>query len=93
MHAVRAFPLTGSSVVVSANPAIYAGFTARETAGAVATLRVWDNPSAASGTLLETIRLAANESAREYYVGGVFAAAGVYVEVVAGTVEGSVRVG
>jgi hypothetical protein len=85
--------LTGSNQAVSATPAAYRGFTIRETAGAVAVVRIWDNASAASGVVLEEISLAANESARELYLPGVWAANGVFVQVVSGTVVGSVRIG
>lgn len=80
------------SGAVSASRSIYCGFSLRETAGATAVVRIFDNPSAASGTVLEEISLAANESAREFYPGGVAAATGIYVQVT-GTVVGSVRVG
>lgn len=69
----------------------YGGFSVRETAGSTATIRLWDNASAASGTLLETISLTANASLREEYKWGVRALNGIYVEIVSGTVEGSIR--
>jgi hypothetical protein len=92
MHTVRTAALTGSDQVVSGSAGIYAGFAVRETAGAVAVVRVYDSASAASGTLLDTIALAANESAREFYPGGVWCSNGVYVKIVSGAVEGSVRI-
>ena len=85
-------PLTGADQVVRDVPVFYAGFTIRETAGATAVVRIFDHASAASGTVLEEISLAANESAREYYPGGLHAAKGVYVDVVSGAVAGSVRI-
>lgn len=73
--------------------AVYRGFTLRETAGAVATVRIFDGTSAA-GTLLDTVAFAANESRSEYYPdGGIRASTGIWFEVVAGAVEGSVRLG
>lgn len=69
----------------------YHGFTFRETAGSTAVIRIYDNASAASGTLLDSISLSANESAREFYECGVRCKNGIYVDVVSGTVEGSVR--
>jgi hypothetical protein len=90
--AVGAVALTGSDQAVSAKPAIYAGFVIRETAGAVAVVRLYDNPSAASGTLIDDVALAANESAREFYPNGIWAATGIYVKIVSGAVEGSIRV-
>lgn len=87
-----AAPFSGSDGAVVARRAVYLGFSLRETAGTTATLRVYDNASAASGTLLDTIQLSANESAREYYgPEGIGAVNGIYVDVVSGTVEGSLR--
>jgi hypothetical protein len=70
----------------------YFGFSFRETAGSTATIRVYDALTA-TGTLLDSIQLAANESAREFYgPDGIKCSTGVYVDIVSGTVEGSVRV-
>jgi hypothetical protein len=94
MHALaRSITLTGSNQAARSSASVYVGFTIRETAGAVAVVRIWDNASAASGTVLEQISLAANESRSECYARGVWAELGVYVEVVSGTVAGSVRIG
>lgn len=90
---MRAIALTGSDQVAYASRAIYCGFSLRETAGSTAAVRVYDNASAASGTLLDTISLAANESAREDYAAGLQAENGIYIDIVSGTVEGSVRLG
>jgi hypothetical protein len=91
--AARAIALTGADQVVMAGGALYKGFTVRETVGAVAVVRVWDNATEASGTVLEEIALAANESARECYTDGIWASAGIFVDVVSGTVAGSIRIG
>ncbi len=85
--------LTGSDQVVRTTHGTYSGFSIRETAGATAVVRVYDNASAASGTLLDSISLAANESAREYYLAGIAVANGIYVDVVSGAIEGSIRIG
>lgn len=86
--------LTGSDQVVRAIPSYYRGFTVRETTGgATAVVRIYDNASAASGTVLEEISLTGGESAREFYPGGVWATNGIYVDVVSGAAAGSVRVG
>jgi hypothetical protein len=92
MVAATSVPLTGAAQVVAVGPALYRGFTLRETAGAEAVVRVWDNPSAAAGTLLDTVALPADGSATELH-DGVRAATGVYVQVVSGTVEGAIRIG
>lgn len=84
--------LTGASQAIASGPAFYRGYSLMATAAAV--VKIWDNPSAASGTLLDTIVLGANASAQAWYDGGgLRAATGVFVQVVSGTVEGSVRIG
>ncbi|MGH8575340.1 MAG: hypothetical protein ACREXJ_00140 [Gammaproteobacteria bacterium] len=90
--AARPIALTGADQVVSPNQAIYRGYSVRETAGAAAVVRVYDDPAAAAGTLLDTIALAANASQNVLH-DGVFAASGVFVDVVSGAVEGSIRIG
>lgn len=77
--------------VLSATPITYNGLVLRETAGAVATVRVWDNASSASGTLLDTVAFIASASVERYH-SGVRAEKGLFLETVAGAVEGSVRV-
>lgn len=94
MHGIaRTIPLTGANQAASTAQAVYVGFTIRETAGAVAVVRIWDNASAASGTVLEEIALVANESRSECYARGVWAVNGIYVQVVSGTVVGTLRTG
>lgn len=93
MHSARSVALTGSDQAVRATASVYSGFTVRETAGSTALVRIFDNASAASGTVLDEISLSANESAREFYPGGLWADNGIYVDVVNGAVAGSVRVG
>jgi hypothetical protein len=88
---MRAVALTGSDQTVSAVPVLYRGFSIRETAGSTATLRVYDNTSA-SGTLLDTISLAPGESVREDYASGIEATIGIFVDILTGTIEGSLRV-
>lgn len=90
---LHTFPLSGSSQVVKAVAWAYYGFTIRETAGATALVRIFDNASAASGTVLDEISLLANESARECYPRSIRAENGIYVQVVSGAVSGSVRIG
>lgn len=72
------------------NFGIYGGYSLRETAGAAATVRLWDNASAASGTIVATIALVANASRDFIAPQGVRFANGLFAEVVTGTVEGSV---
>lgn len=89
-----AVALTGSDQAVAvAGADAYFGFSIRETAGATAVVRIYDNNSAA-GTLVDSISLAALESAREFYPDGIQTiVGGLYVDIVSGTVEGSIRVG
>lgn len=87
--AAVAEPIPGASGLVATVPGRYLGFTIAETAGAAAKVRIRD--SGASGTILEVITLVANESADEFYEGGVPFATGLYYELVSGAVEGSIR--
>lgn len=65
----------------------YQGFSYRETGGAVATILIADGEG---GTVLEAIRLAANEAARAFYAPGVAVTDSIHVTIT-GTVVGSVR--
>jgi hypothetical protein len=89
----RSIALTGSDQAVSAARALYKGFTIRETAGAAAVVDIYDDPNSADGTLLECISLAADESVSVLYPDGLEASTGIFVDIVSGTVQGSVRVG
>lgn len=90
-------PVTGSGPLQthpSDSLTQYLGFSLRESTGSAgAVVRIWDNASAASGVILDPIALGAGESAREFYDGGLDLLHGIYVEIVSGSVEGSVRVG
>ena len=84
----------GATQAVLATRGFLVGYTIRETAGGAAVFRLWDNASAASGTLLAVISLAANEARDVMYTSEVFCANGVFLERVSGgTYEGSVRIG
>lgn len=81
------------STVIAGSPATYNGLCAAETSTVnPATIKVYDNAVGASGTMLDVVELSAGESARDFYVGGIEAAEGLYVEVV-GNVIGSIRFG
>ena len=69
-------------------PGRWRGLSVRETAGAVATVRLFDN-TAGSGLLLATIGLAANGSLTVLEEAGVSFAVGVFA-VLTGTTEGSI---
>lgn len=92
--ASRPVALTGSDQAVRATAGIYRGYTVVETGGSsTATVRIYDNASAASGTLIGACNLAAGGSA-DIDVDPVWCVNGIYVDVGgSGTVAGSVRVG
>lgn len=89
MTSARAVPLAPGALQAGAGH--FAGWTVRETAGAVATVRLFDNASAGTGTLLAAVNLAA-DSSDVAYIGPIWAVNGVFA-VITGTVEGSVFVG
>lgn len=92
MSSVRSLNVSADGAV-QANAGAYMGFNFTETTGlAGAHIRVYDNTSAASGTLLESVKLAAGESVSDWYgPNGIRCANGIYVDVVTGSVEGGVR--
>lgn len=88
---VTSIALTGSDQAVSTIACVYHGTVVRNTSSsATATVRVYDDDNAATGTLLDTIQLAASESVGTWYERGKRAAVGIYVDIVSGSVEGSV---
>lgn len=91
---VRPVALSGSDQAVRTASGIYRGLTVRETTGtAGAVVRVYDNASAAAGTLLQTVSLGNGESFNALHAIGIWAADGIYVEVESGAIEGAVYVG
>jgi hypothetical protein len=74
-----------------------AGFSFREVTGAAAVIRLRDGADrdlAANGDLLVTVSLIGNESDRDWFMpGGISFGYGVYVEIVSGTVEGTIYLG
>lgn len=90
MGAARTVALTGSDQQVRSGAGTYRGIVLRETAGAVASFRLFDGTSAA-GTLVD----AGNVAAGGNYVRDteIHFATGLFLDVVAGTVEGSVLIG
>ena len=85
----RAVPLVAG--VISSVPTMLSGVSVRETAGAAATVRIFDNASAGSGTLLATIGLTALQSTSVDRNVPTVAANGIFV-VITGTVEGNIRI-
>lgn len=93
MAAGRAVAFAAGALV--ATPGYFFGLSLAETAGAAAKVRLWDNASAASGTIIAVVTFAANASANVLGQADspVFFASGLFAEVVSGAVEGSVYVG
>lgn len=89
----KPYPLSGSDEAIKTSACGFRGYTVRETGGSnAATVRIFDHASAASGTLLATVRLAASAS-ETVVADGVQAANGVYVDYGGtGTVEGSIYI-
>lgn len=86
------YNVTGSGQVFTGR-CIFRGLSVRETAGATAAVRLYDNTSAA-GTIVAPVSLPANGSfSIAAPDGGVQAGIGLFWSVVSGTVEGSVWVG
>lgn len=90
--------LTGSDqliVTAGVRGVRYLGFTICNTSSTdTARIRIFDGSSTtAVGPILDEVTLAANESARERYSAGdaEVATAGIVVQVVSGSVTGSVR--
>lgn len=90
-----AVALTGSDQAVLTTQGRYGGYTVIETGGSnAATVRIYDNASAASGALIGAVNLAAGGSADVCLNHATRIANGIYVDVGGtGTVAGSVRIG
>lgn len=93
MSITRVVALTGDDQAVMSQAAVYRGITVLNShASEAAAVRVYDNAEEASGTLLDAVGLVAGASTSLIY-DGIWASEGLYVEVVGGTVEGSIRIG
>jgi hypothetical protein len=92
--AARTVALTGADQAAYARPCVYRGYTVVETGGvSTATVRIYDHASAASGTLIGAVNLAAGGSA-DLDLCGQWCENGIYVDVGgSGTVAGSIRIG
>lgn len=86
-----------TAAVVRADPCSYYGYTLYNSGGSAVVVKIYDNASAASGTLLDVVSVPAAGTANAYYAvednaGGLRAKNGVYFSPSA-TVEGSIRIG
>tara|TARA_R100001591_G_scaffold106360_1_gene114709 strand:+ start:231 stop:515 length:285 start_codon:yes stop_codon:yes gene_type:complete len=79
-----------SSAVVSSDRALLISIHATEVAGSAATVKIWDNASAASGKEVARITLSANQTI-EFDMHGVLCTNGIYFEEDAGSVAVSVE--
>ena len=93
MHtAATALALTGSDQQAVTGPGTFRGLTLNETASSAAEVRVYDGTDA-TGTLLASVALTADGSADLDLPAGRRFATGLWVDIVAGTVVGSVFLG
>lgn len=84
--------VAGATQAVTTGTGFYRGIVVRETSAAALVLRIWDNASAASGTLLDVIVVAANARADSLPPTPIQYVNGIYIERVSGTnYEGSIR--
>lgn len=93
--AARTLPLVAGAVPGVRGSAVYRGLTVRESAAtpAAAVVRVWDGTAAGGGApLLDVVSLTAGTSTHTSYPDGKYVTTGLFVEVVAGAVEGSVSI-
>lgn len=81
-----------SSAVVRGVPGVFGGYALRETGGSSAVVvRLYDNATTNSGTLVATINVPAGGSVSSEMNWGVRCLAGIYAAVSgSGTVEGSI---
>jgi len=83
-------PIPGAGGLLMPGAGLYGGYAVREAAGAVAVLRIRDGFDA-SAALVDTVALPANGSAQAWlFPSGVQLRYGLFVEIVSGTVEGTV---
>jgi hypothetical protein len=86
-----AVPAAAGALVVS--PCTLRGLSIRDTSGATNTVRIYDNASAAAGTLLFSVQLAGNASTPPLSIDhGLRAINGLFLTAT-GAIEGSVWVG
>jgi hypothetical protein len=88
-----ATPLALAAGEMVGGPGHFRGITMHVTGAAAAKVRLWDNASAASGTILGTWELTASGAdsfVDLMYTPGRQFVRGLFLELVSGTVEGSV---
>lgn len=75
---------------VTGSRCTYRGFAVEETSGAAAA-KVRLREGGATGKIIEVIPLAAGEGASAFFESGLIVFGDIYVEIVSGAVEGSIR--
>ena len=88
--------ISGADQALVARACLFHGYTLAETAGAVASAIIYNDASGTSGgdaPILATVKLAANQSVDVMYSVPLSAQYGVYIDIVAGAIAGSVRIG
>ncbi len=88
--------ISGADQALQPGAATFHGYSLAETAGAVASMVIYDDASGTAGgdaPILATIKLAANQSVDVLYSSPLGVRYGVYIDVTAGAIAGSVRLG
>lgn len=90
MSAARAHAFTLDGAIGSAGPGTFAGIVVRETGASTAEVRVYDGTDN-TGTLLDAVKLTSGQVVAGHGIAVAFVT-GLYVDVVSGTVAGTVFV-
>lgn len=93
---ISSTPLTGADQVVIQGGVAYYGHVVKETAGSTATAVIYDDASGTAGgdaTILAAISLPANGVVDVVHPRPIDARYGVYIDVLTGSIAGSVRTG
>jgi hypothetical protein len=93
VSAVTPVALNGTAdtqTVATAKNGRYFGFSVRETESAAAKFRIREG--SVTGRILDTVSLAADESAREFYPSGIHFQGGLFEDWISGAYEGTARV-
>lgn len=78
---------TTATTVGSAAGSKYCGFSLRATADAVVNIR----DGSVTGKILEALNILSGQSVGDYYENGIWADGVIYMQVVSGTVVGTIR--
>jgi|ERR1044072_3123782 len=85
---------TAASASLTTGRNVIKGMTIREVAGTPAAARINIRDGSVSGPILLAINLVASESVRDWFApDGIRVNTGIYLQVLAGTVEGAIYIG